>query len=159
MADLSTLANIKPSTYTVLIAGDTAPFEARLRLPLVLDTEEVRSMRHGRDVIASMVLGRTFDFEIVFMQATKTELISFLNLAGANPRTPPAVGAQLTTREVILHNAADGATTTNDIVLYAVAFLGIDMESDGDGVQEITVQCRAHRNSSGLVYRVDQATM
>lgn len=158
MADLSTLANIKPSTYKVTIAGDTAPFEARLRLPMVLETEPVTTMRFGRDAIASMVMGRTFDYDIVFLQATKTELITFLNLAGANPRTLPAVGTQLTTREVIFHNEADGATTTNDIVIYASAFLGVEMESDGEGPQEITVKCRSHRHSGGHVVRVDQAT-
>lgn len=131
MAKSVNTSAIRANRVNVLIDTDLEYLEAVVSVKPGYNIKDVMSQRYGQVPVVSINNGGTIEGYIDLLETDDVALKKFgeitLNL-------PMAIGAQVTTHTMRIHDPADGATTTNDLYLPKVRFGGIEaIENQGTG--------------------------
>lgn len=127
-----TLADIRLNRLHVYIDTDQEYFEAAVRVRPAYEWVKLMSQRMGAVPIGKINAGAIFDGEILLMESVYA---TFAKVMGTSSNLALAIGVQIGTFPVRLHDPADGATTTNDLYIPKCAF-GVLKEIENDGKKE-----------------------
>ena len=126
-------ANIRPNLWDVFIDDAAAPFSMFVNKGEHFSSVPITTQRYGTTPIAMLIEGHMCQLSFEFQEWTVYNLKLW---DGIVAETAPvnklqAVGSRLPTHSIRLHNPADGADTSRDLVFPAVCFQSHAFNSDG----------------------------
>lgn len=148
---MATKANIKGDLLHMTIGGTAGPFDVNLSIADLLDLFPVKSARTGTSTVATLVQGHGGTVTAETQEWVATEIKRALGVASADP---VALGGQMPTHTVTLHDPADGTTTTGDIHFFACVFANFRRTVDGQGAATMQFDLMAEQDASGKVWTI-----
>ncbi len=156
MASNESIANLKADLVEVYIDDDLAPILAEFYYKVGETWVPFRNARTGTTPVATVITGHTFEGRFVLNQATGAELRIFKDLASSGAQQPAAIGSQVTTHVLRIHDPQDGASEANDIFVYAAKFMQLESTQDGEGEKQYTVPIEGEQDSAGKVWSIGE---
>jgi len=113
-------ANVKGARVHMYIDGASAPLEATINVSALNQTIPILSARTGATPLGYLVEGSPGVIACEFLEQSAALFRRSLGMASDGMGLEP--GVQMPAHAVRIHNPADGAVTTADIVIPAAAF-------------------------------------
>lgn len=132
-----TAADIRANILHAYIDTDQEYFDAAFRVTPGYVKKTILAQRYGQVPVGVMNMGAVVDGSFDLLETGAAILAKFLHITA---NLPLAIGSQFPTFPVRLHDPADGATTTNDILIPKGVF-GEIREITADGAKERIFTC------------------
>lgn len=150
-------ANLKADIWELFIDHAPAPFHSAVSFGPQLDLHPVKTQRWGSTTIATIIQGHMGELSFEWQEGEVEFLMKINGIAGAaaSVNDLPAIGSQMPTHHIRLHNPTDGADTSADLVFPAVSFQSFSNSADGREEAKYTSAAKAQRDpESGAVVQI-----
>lgn len=127
MAKARSKGEIQLGRFDMTIDGDRY-WDLSMKLTLAISFEEVMTQLTGDVPLARLSRGAVFIAVVDLAESTDTIRKKVLEIAAS---LPPAIGVELPTHLIEIHDQAAGATTTGDIVVPKASLCKIESNYNG----------------------------